>query len=168
VRSGEEQIDGATVNLLNPQQLATFGKNKAVHIIIGALIIVFMSNLNALVDAVLHPDIPYFDPEHLIVGGITGLMSTILFGLLSLYVRYLNKALSNIRTLEGILPICSNCKKIRKVELDPKNMMSWQPIENYITEKTTSRFSHGICPDCAAKLYPQYYGKERHNQPDDI
>jgi hypothetical protein len=127
-----------------------------------------MSNLNALVDAVLHPDIPYFDEEHLIVGGITGLMSTILFGLLALYVRYLNNALSNIKTLEGILPICSNCKKICKVDSDPRNMMSWQPIENYITEKTTSLFSHGICPDCAAKLYSQYYGNERHNRPDDI
>ena len=93
-----------------------------------------MSNLNALVDAVLHPDIPYFDEEHLIVGGITGLVSIILFGLLTLYVRYLNKALSNIKTLESILPICSHCKKIRKPDSDPKNMESWQPLEAYITD----------------------------------
>jgi hypothetical protein len=124
-----------------------------------------MSNLNALVDAVLHPDIPYFDDEHLIVGGITGLVNIILFGFLTLYVRYLNNALNNIKRLESILPICSNCKKIRRPGSDAKAMNSWQPIEAYITEMTTSQFSHGICPECAAELYPQFYGKERRNQP---
>ena len=155
------------MNLLNPQQLITLGKNTTIQIIIYAVIIIFMSNLNALVDAVLHPDIPYFDEEHLIVGGITGLVSIILFGLLTLYVRYLNKALSNIKTLESILPICSNCKKIRKPDSDPKNMESWQPLEAYITAMTTSQFSHGICPECAAKLYPQFYGKQRNSQQQD-
>jgi hypothetical protein len=153
------------VNLLNPQPIITLGKNKTVQIIIGAVIIIFMSNLNALVDAVLHPDIPYFDTEHLIVGGITGLVSLILFGLLTLYVRYLNNALSSIKTLESILPICSNCQRIRQPDSDPKNMESWQPIEAYITAKTTSQFSHGICPECAVKLYPQFYGNDRHKQP---
>jgi hypothetical protein len=155
------------LNLLKPPQLITLGKNTTVQIIICAVIIIVMSNLNALVDAVLHPDIPYFDEEHLIVGGLTGLVNIILFGLLALYVRYLNKALSNIKTLEGILPICSNCKKLRQPGSDSQNMESWQPLEAYITAMTTSRFSHGICPECAAKLYPQFYGKERHNQPQD-
>jgi hypothetical protein len=153
------------VNLPGPHQLATLGKNKTVQIIVCAVIILFISNLNALVDAVSHPDIPYFDQEHLIVGGITGLVNIILFGLLALYVRYLNNALSNIQTLESILPICSNCKKIRKPDSDSKLMSSWQPIEVYITEKTTSQFSHGLCPDCAVKLYPQFYGRGRNNQP---
>jgi hypothetical protein len=155
------------VNLLNPQQLITLGKNKTVQIIICAVIIIFTSNLNALVDAVLHPDIPYFDEEHLIVGGITGLVNIILFGFLILYIHYLNDALSNIKTLESILPICSNCKKIRKPDTDSQIMNSWQPLESYITEMTASQFTHGICPDCAAKLYPQFYGQERHNQPQD-
>ena len=156
-----------SVNLLNSQQLITLGKNKTVQIIIFAVIIIFMSNLNALVDAVIHPEIPYFDVEHLIVGGVTGFVSIILFGLLTLYVRYLNKALSNIKTLESILPICSNCKKIRKPDSDPKNMEFWQPVEAYITAMTSSKFSHGICPECAAKLYPQFYGKQRNNQQQD-
>jgi hypothetical protein len=155
------------VNLLNPQQIITLGKSTTIQIIIYAVIIIFMSNLNALVDAVLHPDIFYFDTEHLIVGGVTGLVSIILFGFLTLYVRYLNEAWSNIKTLESILPICSNCNKIRKPDSDPKNMESWQPLEAYITARTTSQFSHGICPECAVKLYPQFYGKERHNQPQD-
>ncbi len=152
------------MNLFNPRQLITVGENTTIQIIIYAVIIIFLSNLNALVDAVLHPDIPYFDEEHLIVGGVTGLVSIILFGLLTLYVRYLNKALSNIKTLESILPICSHCKKIRQPDSDPKNMESWQPLETYITAMTTSQFSHGICPECLAKHYPQFYGKPRNSQ----
>jgi hypothetical protein len=167
MRSGGWYVDGAPVNLLNPQQLITVGKNTTIQIIIYAVIIIFMSNLNALVDAVLHPDIPYFDKEHLIVGGITGFVSLILFVLLTLYVCYLNKALSNIKMLESILPICSNCKKIRKPDSDPKEMESWQAIESYITAMTTSQFSYGICPECAAKLYPQFYGKKRNGQQQD-
>lgn len=155
------------MNIFNPQQLIKLGKNTPIQIASYAVIIILLSNLNALVDAVLHPEIPYFDHEHLIVGGITGLVSLILFGLLTLYVRYLNKALSNIKTLESILPICSHCKKIRKPDADSKNMESWQPLEAYITTMTTSQFSHGICPECAANLYPQFYGKERHSQPQD-
>jgi hypothetical protein len=150
------------VNLLNPQRIITSGKNPTIQIVIYVVIIIFLSNLNALVDAVLHPDIPYFDEEHLIVGGITGLVSIILFGLLTLYVRSLNKALGNIKSLESILPICAHCKRIRKPDSDPKKMESWQPLESYITDMTTSKFSHGICPECLAHLYPQFYENEQH------
>ena len=131
-------------------------KSAAFQTIIYLAIIIVMTNLNALVDFSLHPAIPYFDKEHLIVGGITGLVSTVLFGLLFIYMRHLNNALNTIITLESILPICSNCKKIRKTDSDPKRMDSWQPIESYITQKTTTKFSHGICPECLSKLYPEY------------
>ena len=149
------------MNPLNMQRLIKIGNNNALRLIIFVAIIISMTNLNAVVDAVLHPDIPYFDEEHLIVGGVTGFVSIILFGLLILYVRYLNKALGKIKTLEAILPICSNCKKIRKPDSDPKKNESWQPIESYITARTTAKFSHGICPDCLANLYPQFYGEMR-------
>jgi PAS domain S-box-containing protein len=58
-----------------------------------------MCNLDPLVDAMFHPEIPYFDEEHLIVGGIIGFLSIILFGLLILYVRHLDNALRKIKTL---------------------------------------------------------------------
>jgi len=58
-----------------------------------------------------------------------------------------------VNTLESFLPICSNCKKIRKSNSDPKKMDSWLPIESYISAKTSSQFSHGICPECMKKLY---------------
>lgn len=65
----------------------------------------------------------------------------------------LQDALSKIKTLGGMLPICSSCKKIR----DDKGY--WNQIEAYISEHSEAEFSHGVCPDCAKKLYPQYYDK---------
>jgi PAS domain S-box-containing protein len=62
-------------------------------------------------------------------------------------------ALANIKTLKGLMPICSSCKKIR----DDKGY--WNHIEAYIRDHSEVEFSHGICPDCAQKLYPKYYHK---------
>lgn len=64
--------------------------------------------------------------------------------------RQLQKALNEIKTLRGIIPICSNCKKIR----DDKGY--WQQIEVYITEHSEADFSHGICQECVKKLYPDF------------
>ncbi len=62
----------------------------------------------------------------------------------------LQKALEEIKTLNGLLPICSHCKKIR----DDKGY--WNQIEVYIRDHSDAEFSHGICPDCVKKLYPEY------------
>jgi len=134
-----------------------FFKRTIHQLFIYILIIILMSNLSALVDVFLHPEIPYFDTEHLIVGGVTGLVSSILLGLLIFYTWRLEKALKRINKIESFLPICANCKKIRIPNLDPHNKESWQSIESYITEKTATLFSHGICPECAAALYPQVF-----------
>jgi hypothetical protein len=63
----------------------------------------------------------------------------------------LQKALAEINTLSGLLPICSSCKKIR----DDKGY--WNQLETYISEHSEAMFSHGICPECAKRLYPEYY-----------
>lgn len=60
----------------------------------------------------------------------------------------LKKAREEIKNLRGILPICAACKKIR----DDKGY--WNQIESYISKHSDADFSHSICPDCAAKLYP--------------
>lgn len=65
----------------------------------------------------------------------------------------LQRALNEIKTLRGILPICSSCKKIRN------DQGAWQQLELYIGEHSDAQFSHGVCPDCAAKLYAEYLGK---------
>lgn len=57
-------------------------------------------------------------------------------------VQELEAALSQVKQLQGMLPICSYCKKIR----DDQNY--WQKVEHYISDHTNVQFSHGICPDC--------------------
>ncbi|WDN90242.1 hypothetical protein BuS5_03927 [Desulfosarcina sp. BuS5] len=76
--------------------------------------------------------------------------------LLKRKIDELENALSHIKKLEGILPICSNCKKIRLEGTDPKKQDNWVQIESYISEKTEAQFSHSICPECMKKLYPDF------------
>ncbi|MEI6125786.1 MAG: DUF3365 domain-containing protein, partial [Pseudomonadota bacterium] len=64
-----------------------------------------------------------------------------------------------IKKLEGILPICSNCKKIRIEGGSAKNQKDWIMVEKYIKDRSEAEFSHGICPECAGKLYPDIYDK---------
>jgi membrane protein implicated in regulation of membrane protease activity len=63
----------------------------------------------------------------------------------------LEDALSKVKTLSGFLPICASCKKIR----DDNGY--WNQIEAYIQTHSDAEFSHGICPECAKKLYPDFY-----------
>jgi hypothetical protein len=65
----------------------------------------------------------------------------------------LRNALSKIKTLSGMLPICASCKKIR----DDKGY--WNQIESYIKHHSEAEFSHSICPECAKILYPEYYNE---------
>ncbi len=61
-------------------------------------------------------------------------------------VDELEKALDNVKKLQGLLPICSYCKKIRSDD------DYWQEVETYFTEHSDTEFSHGICPHCFEKL----------------
>ncbi len=63
----------------------------------------------------------------------------------------LESAMEDIRTLRGIIPICENCKKIRD------DQGYWRQVEVYIRDRTNAEFSHGVCPDCARRLYPDLY-----------
>ena len=67
-------------------------------------------------------------------------------------IRELEDALAEIKTLRGIIPICSSCKKIRDDE------GYWHQVEVYIRDHSEAEFSHGICPECAKKLYPEIFG----------
>ncbi len=69
-------------------------------------------------------------------------------------IAELKQALSSIKRLKGLLPICSSCKKVR----DDKGY--WNQIEAYVSEHSDAEFSHGICPDCAQRLYPEYSSPE--------
>jgi soluble cytochrome b562 len=71
-------------------------------------------------------------------------------------IKELEQALSHIKKLEGVLPICAQCKRIRLQGRESKNPRSWVKIENYLSTRTDAKFSHTICPDCMKKLYPEY------------
>lgn len=66
----------------------------------------------------------------------------------------LQAALASIKTLRGLIPICASCKKIRD------DHGYWTQVEVYIRDHSEAEFSHGICPGCMKKLYPEYYGEE--------
>jgi PAS domain S-box-containing protein len=71
-------------------------------------------------------------------------------------VRKLQAALAEVKTLQGILPICSYCKKVR----DDENY--WQTVESYIARRTDAQFSHSICPACyTSEMEPQLAKFER-------
>lgn len=65
-------------------------------------------------------------------------------------IGQLQEALAGIKTLHGLLPICYSCKQIR----DDKGY--WNQIDTYIRDHTEAEFTHGICPACARKLYPEF------------
>jgi hypothetical protein len=68
-------------------------------------------------------------------------------------ISELQEALATIKTLRGILPICSYCKKIRD------DQGYWNQLEAYISDHSKAEFSHCMCPECAKKYYPEYFKK---------
>lgn len=69
--------------------------------------------------------------------------------------RDLQSALDRVNILKGLLPICSSCKKIRD------DGGYWKQVEQFVSEQTGAQFTHGICPDCAARVYREILEDER-------
>lgn len=82
--------------------------------------------------------------------------------LLNLEIERQNKeiteTMTEIRQLKEIIPICSHCRKLR----DDDGF--WHQVEAYFSARTSSAFSHGICPDCMEKYYPEYANKKPHKE----
>jgi hypothetical protein len=74
----------------------------------------------------------------------------IFFAVIALETYLFWKLVRKIKVLEGFLPICANCKKIR-------NQDQWEQIEKYIGENSLARFSHSLCPECRQALYPELF-----------
>lgn len=70
-------------------------------------------------------------------------------------VKELEDALAKVKQLEGIIPICSYCKKIRT------DQDYWQQLEAYISEHSEAMFSHGVCPDCFETLIASEIGRHK-------
>ena len=65
-------------------------------------------------------------------------------------ITRLKEATANVRKLSGLLPICPHCKKVRN------DQGFWQQVEDYVSARCDTSFSHGICPECMEKHYGQY------------
>ena len=74
-------------------------------------------------------------------------------------IRRLQDALTQVKTLKGLLPICANCKKVRD------DGGYWGQIENYLQSHSEVEFTHGVCPDCAKKLYGEISPNEEVEEP---
>jgi len=70
-------------------------------------------------------------------------------------IRKIQKTLTMVNQLSGLLPICASCKKVRE------DSGYWTQIEAYVQEHSEAEFSHGICPECEEKLYPEFSGKDQ-------
>lgn len=69
-------------------------------------------------------------------------------------IQDLQEALKQVKTLSGLLPICSNCRNIRD------DAGYWKSLESYVADHSDAQFSHSVCPDCLKKLYPDLYPDE--------
>jgi response regulator RpfG family c-di-GMP phosphodiesterase len=87
-----------------------------------------------------------FDPDELRARVNVGIRVITLQERLSARVTELQDALANVKTLHGLLPICSYCKRIRGDD------QYWQQVEGYIAAHSEAQFSHGICPSCYVEV----------------
>jgi hypothetical protein len=116
------------------------------------LIFLFMTFSNEVLDLphLLLGDSPTSWPQRT---GEICIEVIISLSVVSLETYFFRKLLRRIKILEGFLPICANCKKIRKQD-------QWVQIEQYIGENSLARFSHSLCPECVQKLYPDLFDKQ--------
>ena len=89
-----------------------------------------------------------FDLVFAVAGNISDVIgiSILIYGFINI-IRYQQTEQKRIKSLETLLPLCANCKKYRTKE------GQWMPIEKYLIESGSPELTHGICPECATKLY---------------
>jgi DNA-binding response OmpR family regulator len=95
-----------------------------------------------------------FDPMELLARVSVGRRITEIQNRLVDQAEELSRALDQVKTLTGLIPICCFCKRIR----DDSDY--WREVEDYVTANTDALFSHSLCPDCAKKHYPDDFDDE--------
>ncbi len=76
-------------------------------------------------------------------------------------LEIMQNSVQHEKHMEGLLPICSHCKKVRLEGAERTRQDSWIAIESYIQEHTDATFTHGLCPHCAHELYPTIFRTEQ-------
>ena len=97
-----------------------------------------------------------FSLHHITMALFFGVLGA-LFGYMNIYYTdALLKEKKRVRMLESLLPICSYCKKIRDDDGSGNKTGQWHEVEQYITMKTDTTFTHGMCPDCYEKIMEEF------------
>lgn len=99
-----------------------------------------------------------FHPEHIPMAFFFGVLGMVLGAINVYYLKTIIRSRMRIKLLEGLLPICSYCKKIRDDSGKEQGEGHWEKIEEYIYKKTDQEFTHSICPECVEKVFPKGKG----------
>ncbi len=91
-----------------------------------------------------------FDSEELRARVAVGERMINLQNALNARIGELQHALAQVHTLQGLIPICAYCKRVRN------EREYWERVESYISARSDARFSHGVCPECAQRLNPDF------------
>ena len=105
------------------------------------------------IDEILDMPHLFFGAQATPINWTEAIFETIVITMIGVITIYLTHKLVQ-RILEGILPICASCKKIKDEKGD------WQAVESFMRAKSGVLFSHGICPECMEKLYPDLLEEE--------
>jgi hypothetical protein len=89
-----------------------------------------------------------FSPHHIPMAFFFGVLGSLTGALMIFFAATLRKERERVRALEKLLPICSYCKKIRDDTGKARGEGEWVNVERYISQKTDTDFTHGICPKC--------------------
>ena len=95
-----------------------------------------------------------FHPQHLPMAFFFGFLGVLLGAINVYYLKTIVRNRKQIKLLEGLMPICSYCKKVRDDSGKEYGEGNWEKIEDYINKKTDQEFTHGICPECVPIAFP--------------
>ena len=124
-------------------------------IIIHPFSMVFEGLLLPAVELNIRSLVHAFHPQHIPMAFFFGLLGMSLGAINVYYLKTIMKSRRQIKLLEGLLPICSYCKRIRDDAGKEQGTGKWERIEEYIYKKTDQEFTHGICPQCVEKVFPR-------------
>jgi hypothetical protein len=119
----------------------------------------FLHPFSKLFQGMIHPTFSFnlvilkdaFNPDHLPMAVYFGLLGSLTGSLIIFLLSALSREKEKVKMLEGLLPICAWCKRIRDDEGKERGRGDWIKIEKYIRQRSKVDFTHGICPDCYKK-----------------
>ncbi|MBP8975642.1 MAG: PAS domain-containing protein [Bacteroidetes bacterium] len=154
----QEDVIGKTDFDFRPRELCEHYQKDDLNVILNGVSIINVEQPSFSADGTqgwqLSTKVPLYDNQNKIIG-LVGVSRDItrlkkIEQEREALIDELQHALASVKTLNGLLPICANCKKIR----DDKGY--WQAVENYVMNHSDATFTHGLCPECQKLLYPEY------------